>query len=86
MINKYLSSAETICCKYSKFKKNMRLQKSMDAEDRFTGTLAGVAVTGALAGAYYGERWKQSLIDRHENKVLEELMQLGKTIYLLSQQ
>lgn len=48
------------------------------------------AVTGALAGVYYGEkeipsRWKEKLIDRHGNKILEELSTLGKEIYLLTQ-
>jgi len=47
------------------------------------------AVTGALAGAHYGEksipsRWKEKLVDRHGNKVCNELMRLGKELYKLA--
>ena len=48
------------------------------------------AVTGAIAGAYYGEpaiplHWKEKLIDRHGIKILDELETLANMIYLLAQ-
>ncbi|MBI4440629.1 ADP-ribosylglycohydrolase family protein [Candidatus Woesearchaeota archaeon] len=48
------------------------------------------AVTGALAGAYYGEhaipaRWKSVLVDRHDMPVYGELCKLGTSLYELTQ-
>lgn len=48
------------------------------------------AITGALAGTYYGEkaipqRWKEKLIDRHEKLIYGELLNLGEELYNLAQ-
>ncbi len=48
------------------------------------------AITGAMAGAYYGEkaipeRWKSKLVDRHEKPLYEELMKLSGELYILAQ-
>ncbi|MEK6964428.1 MAG: ADP-ribosylglycohydrolase family protein [Nanoarchaeota archaeon] len=47
------------------------------------------AITGAMAGAYYGEkaipmRWKDKLVDRHGKPIHEELSSLGKSLYSLA--
>lgn len=44
------------------------------------------AITGAMAGAYYGEkaipaRWKDKLVDRHGKELYTELVNLGKELY-----
>lgn len=47
------------------------------------------AVTGAIAGTFYGEnqipaRWKTKLIDRHEKPIYDRLIDLGESLFDLS--